>query len=110
MKNTKSYIDYSQAIDDVYEYLEDYYLTKKTRVFIVFDDMMADMDSNKKLSPIVQSYFKGPKTAKLNATHYFFMKILNKSELQKIASHHLSNNDYISRNFLKIKLKNHIHF
>ena len=52
MKNTKSYIDYSQAIDDVYEYLEDYYLTKKTRVFIVFDDMIADMDSNKKLSPI----------------------------------------------------------
>ena len=71
MKNTKSYIDYSQAIDDVYEYLEDYYLTKKTRVFIVFDDMIADMDSNKKLSPIVQSYFKGPNCKAKRNTLFF---------------------------------------
>ena len=61
------------------------------------------MESNKKLSPIVtelflrgnklnislvfisQSYFKVPKTMRLNATYYFKMKIPNKRELQKIA-------------------------
>ena len=40
-KHPKAFIDYSQTIDDVYEYLEDYNLTKKTRMLIVFDDMIA---------------------------------------------------------------------
>ena len=33
-----------------------------------------------------KSYFKVSKTIRLNATHYFIMKIANKSELQQIAS------------------------
>ena len=73
-------------MDDVYALI----------VLIVFDDMIADMDSNKKLSPkatelflrgrklnislvfILQYYFKVPKTIRLNDTHYFVMKIPNK--------------------------------
>ena len=64
----------------------------------MFDDMIADIKSNKKLSPIVtelflrgkqlnislvfmsQPNFKVPKTIRLNATHYF--KIRNKREIQ----------------------------
>ena len=49
LKNPKAFIDYSQTIDDVYENLEDYNPTKKRRVLIVFDDMIADMKSNKKV-------------------------------------------------------------
>ena len=59
--------------------------------------MIADIESNKKLRPIItelflrgrkvnislvfisQSYLKVPKTIRLNATHYFIMKIPNKS-------------------------------
>ena len=69
----------------------------------MFDDMIGDMESNKELIPIVtelflrgrklnilqvfisQSYFKVPKTIRLNATH-FIMKIPNKRELQQISS------------------------
>ena len=40
-------------------------------MFIVFDDMIADMDSNKKLSPIVQSYFKGPNCKAKRNTLFF---------------------------------------
>ena len=47
LKNTKAFIDYSQTVDDVYENLEDYNPTKKRRVLIVFDDIIADMQSNK---------------------------------------------------------------
>ena len=78
--------------------------TKKRRVLIVFDYMITDMEFNKILSPIVtelflrgrklnisldfisQSYIKVPETIRLNATHYFIMKIPNKRELQQIAS------------------------
>ena len=63
---------------------------------ILFDDMIADMLSNKKVDPIVtelfirgkklsiplvfitQSYFAVPKNIRLNSTHYFVMKIPNK--------------------------------
>ena len=118
LKNPKSFIDYWQTIDDVYENLEDYNPTKKTRVLIVFNDMIADMESNKKLSPkvaelflsgrklnislvfILQSYFKVPKTIRLNATHYFIMKIPSKRELQQIVSNHSSGIDF--KDFMKL--------
>ena len=48
LKNPKIFTNYWQTIDDVYENLEDYNPTKKRRVLIVFDDMIADMKSNKK--------------------------------------------------------------
>ena len=102
LKNTKAFIDHSQTIDDVYENLEDYDQTKKRKMLILLDDMVADMEANKILTPIVielflrgkkhsilllfisQSSFKVPKTTRLNRTHYFIMKIPNKRELQQI--------------------------
>ena len=39
LKNSKAFIDYSQAIDDIYENLEDYNPKKKTKMLILFDDM-----------------------------------------------------------------------
>ena len=50
LKNSKAFIDYLQTIDDAYENLEVYNPTKERRVLIVFDDMIAVMESNKKLS------------------------------------------------------------
>ena len=64
--------------------------------YYFFDDMIADMLSNKELNPVVtelpirgrklnislvfitQSYFAGPKDIRLCCTRYFIMKILNK--------------------------------
>ena len=50
LKNPKAFSDYSETVDDVYENLEDCNPTKKRKVF---GDMIADMESNKKLCPIV---------------------------------------------------------
>ena len=50
MKNPKALIDYSQTIDDAYENSEDYNPTKKRRVLIVFDDVLANVESAKRLS------------------------------------------------------------
>ena len=50
----------------------------------MFDDMIADMKFNKKLSSIVTELFLiVPKNIRINATHYFIMKISDKRELQK---------------------------
>ena len=63
--------------------------------------MIADMEANKKFSPIVtelflrgkklkislvfisHSYFKVHKTRRLNTTHYFIMKIPNKKNFNR---------------------------
>ena len=45
-EKTKAFVDHSQAIDDVYENLEDYNPIKKRKVLIVIDDIIADMDVN----------------------------------------------------------------
>ena len=57
MKNWKTLIEYLQTIDVVNENLEDYNDRKKNKVLIVFNDMMADIEPNKKLSPIVTELF-----------------------------------------------------
>ena len=57
LKNPKVFIDYSQIIDDVYENLEDYNPMNKRKVLIVLNDMIADMESNKKLSPVATELF-----------------------------------------------------
>ena len=83
-------IDYPPAIKDLHENLEDYNLTKKRRVLIVFDDMIADMEfilypivtelflRGRKLNILLvfisQSYLEGykVKTIRLSAAHYFY--------------------------------------
>ena len=57
MKSPKAFIDYLQTIDGVDENVEDYNPTKKRRMLIVFDEVIADMKSNKKLSPIFTELF-----------------------------------------------------
>ena len=57
LKNPKAFIDYSQTIDNVYESFEDYNATKKKKVVIVFDYLLADMESDEKLSLIVAEFF-----------------------------------------------------
>ena len=70
-------------------------------MLIVFDDMIADVETNKKLIPTVselflrgrklnillvfisQSCFKVGKTIRLNTTYYFIIKTPNKRKLQQ---------------------------
>ena len=44
LNNPKEFIDYSLTIDDVYEKIKEYNPTKKRRVLIAFDDMIANMN------------------------------------------------------------------
>ena len=116
--DSKTFIDYSNDMHNVYKNIEEYNLNKKRKILIVFDDMIADMINNKKLNSIVtelcirgrklnisivfitESYFKVPKDVRLNSTHFFVMKIPNKRELQEIALNHSLDIDF--KDFMKI--------
>ena len=76
-------------MDDIYKNIEEYNPNKQRKILITFDDMIADMFSNKQLNPVVtemfitgrklnislvfitQSYFVVPKNIRLNSTYYF---------------------------------------
>ena len=53
LKNPEAFIEYSQTINDAYENLEEYNLTKKKKVLMVFDGLMVDMKANNKKCPVV---------------------------------------------------------
>ena len=44
-------------MDDVSKNIEEYNPNKKQKILIVFDDIIADMLSNKKLNPILTEIF-----------------------------------------------------
>ena len=116
-----AFIECSDTMDDVYENIDDYNPNRQRKILIVFDDMIADIMSNKKFQAIIkklfircrklnislvfitQSYFSLPKNVRLNSTHYLIMKINNEKGLQKIGINHSADIDY--NNFVKIYRK-----
>ena len=118
LNDSKAFIECSNTMDDVYENIDDYNLIARRKILIVFDDMIADIMTNKKFHPVVkelfircrklnislvfitQSYFSVPKDVKLNSSHYLIMKINNRKELQNIARTHSADVDY--KDFMKI--------
>ena len=117
LNNPMAFIEYSQTIDDVYDNLEDYYPTKKRKVLMVFDDMIADMEANKKLSLIATELFsrgrkinillvfisqssKVSKAIRRKATNNFIMKTPNGREFQQIASNHSFDIEF--KDFMKL--------
>ena len=102
-------------MDDVFTNIDDY---NKQKVLTVFDDMIADIMSSKKFKAIIkelfircrklnisivfitQSYFRTPKDARLNSTHYVIMKIQSRKESQNIKQENSGDIDF--KDFLKI--------
>ena len=49
LNDSKAFIEYSNDMDDIDKDIEDKNPTKKRKILILFDDMIADMLSNKNL-------------------------------------------------------------
>ena len=82
-----AFIECSNTMDNVYENIDDYNRSRKRKILIVFDDIIADIMSNKKFQAIIkdlfircrklnislvfinQCYFGVPKDVRLNSTH-----------------------------------------
>ena len=94
---------------------------EKEKKLIFFDDMIADIMTDKRFPAIMkelfircrklnislvfitQSYFSVPKDSRLNTTHYFIVKINNRIELKNIATDHSADIDY--KDFVKVYRK-----
>ena len=118
LNDSHAFIEYSNDMNDVLEDINNYNKNGDKKVLIIFDDMIADIIRSKKFKAIVkelfircrklnlsivfitQSYFRTPKDARLNSTHYILMKISNKKELKSIAEENSGHLDF--KEFLKI--------
>ena len=96
LNDPEAFIECSNTMDDVYENIDNYNPRRKTKILIVFDDIIADIMTDKKFKAIIkelfircrkvnislafitQSYFSVSKDVRLNSTYYFIMKINNK--------------------------------
>ena len=93
LNDSKAFIEQSNDMDELQKNIEEHNANKKRKILIIFDDMIADILSNKKLNPIVtelfmrrrkldislvfstQSHFAVLKNIRRNSTHYFILKI-----------------------------------
>ena len=118
LNDPRAFIEYSNDMNDVLENINNYNKNRDKKVLIIFDDMIADIMRSEKFKAMVkelfircrklnisivfitQSYFRTPKDARLNITHYIVMKISNKKELKSIAEENSGHLDF--KDFLKI--------
>ena len=95
LNDSNAFIECFNTMNDVYENIDDYNSSIKRKVLIVFDDMIAEIMTNKKFQTIIkglfirsrklnisllfiaQTYFSVPKDVRLNSTH-MIIKINNK--------------------------------
>ena len=117
LNDPHAFIEYSNDMNDVLDGINNYNKNRDKKV-LIFDDMIADIMRSEKFKAIVkelfircrklnisivfitQSYFRTPKDARLNSTHYILMKIGNKKELKSIAEENSGHLDF--KEFLKI--------
>ena len=118
LNDPHKFIEYSSDMNDVLEDIKNYTRNRDKKLLIIFDDMIADIMRSEKFKAIVKelfircrklnisivfitiSYFRHPKDARLNSTHYILMKISNKKELKSIAEENSGHLDF--KDFLKI--------
>ena len=86
VNDPKAFIECSNTMNDIYENIDNYNPNRRRKILIVFDDMIADIMTNKKFQSIIkelfircrklnislvfitQSYFSVPKGVRLNST------------------------------------------
>ena len=118
LNDPHAFIEYLSDMNDVLDDINNYNKNRDKKVLIIFDDMIADIMRSEKFKVIVkelfircrklnisivfitQSYFRIPKDARLNSTHYILIKIGNKKELKSIAEENSGHLDF--KDFLKI--------
>ena len=117
LNDPHAFIEYSSDMNDVLEDINNYNKNRDKKVLIIFDDMIADIMRSEKFKAIVkelfircrklnisivfiiQSYFRTPKDARFNSTHYILMKKGNKKERKSIAEENSGHLDF--KDFLK---------
>ena len=55
--DSNTFIECSNTVDDVYENIDDYNPSRKRKILIVFDDMIAGIMTSKKFQTVIKQLF-----------------------------------------------------
>ena len=55
--DSKAFIQYSNDMDNIYKIIEEYNPSKKRKMSVIFDDMIANMLRNEKVNSVVTELF-----------------------------------------------------
>ena len=118
VNKSNAFTECSSTMHNVYENINDSNLSRRRKILIIFNDMIADIMKNRKFQALIKelfircrklnislgfithSYFSVPKDVRLNSINYLIMKTNNRKEFQNIAINHSADIDY--KNFMKI--------
>ena len=78
LDDPSAFIEYSNTMDDVYNNIDDYNPKRKRKIIIVFDDMIADIMTNKKVQAIIKELFI--RCRKLNISLVFITQFRKMSD------------------------------
>ena len=99
LNDPSAFIKYLNTLDNVYNNIDDYNPKRKIKVLIVFDDMIANVMTNKKFQAIIKELFI--RCRKLNTSLVFITqsRIYHTylpfcSKRSQIKLYTLSNNEY----------------
>ena len=56
LNDPSAFIEYSNTMDDIYNNIDDYNPKRKRKILIVFDDMIADITTDKRFQTIIKNY------------------------------------------------------
>ena len=74
VNDSNAFIEYSNTMDDVYENIDNYNSSRKRKILIIFDDMIADIMTNKKFQSIIKELFI--RCRKLNVSLVFITHLI----------------------------------
>ena len=57
LNNPNAFVEFSNTMDDVYDNINDYNSNRRRKILIVFDDVIADIMTNKKFQAIIKEVF-----------------------------------------------------
>ena len=76
LNDPNAFIECSNTMDDVYEDIDDYNPSRKRKNLIVFDDMIADIMSNKKFQAIIKELFTSCRKLNISLFTCFYHSVL----------------------------------
>ena len=93
LHDLKPFIEHSNTMDNIYNNFDDYNLTRKKKILIVFDDMITHIMINKKFQAIIKELFI--RRRKLNISLVFTTVFFFCSKWSQIKFYTLLNDEYL---------------
>ena len=88
--NAKAFIEYSNPMVDVYDYINDHNPNRNRKILISFDDMIADMNTNINFQDIVKTVYQMQETEYLLSSSQNLIFLFQKQQIKLYA---LPNNE-----------------